>query len=101
MNWSDLELIFNRSFAFSFSRKKMIFFFPILVLCAFLIVLCRALALSASDWVTMSLAFLPVFVCSALLLAVGVLLTRVYHDEVKQIDVSYRQTLRKSWNLMV
>jgi hypothetical protein len=101
MTWTELELIFNRAFTFSFSRKKMIFFFPILVMCAFLIVLCRALALRASDWVTMSLALLPVFVCSALLLAVGVLLTRVYHDEVKQIEVSFRQTLRKSWNLMV
>jgi hypothetical protein len=101
MTWTELELIFNRAFTFSFSRKKLIFFFPILLMCAFLVVLCRALALSASDWVTMSLAFLPVFVCSALLLAVGVLLIRVYHDEVKQIDVSFRQTLRKSWDLMV
>ncbi len=101
MSWKELEFIFNRAFLFSYGRKKLLFVFPCVLLCGFLFLLCRALALGAGDWMTMSLTFLPVFFCSTLLLAMGIVLTRIYHNEVKGIAFGYRKTLRQSWDLML
>jgi hypothetical protein len=101
MIWKELEIIFNRSIIFSFSRKKFLFILPILLFCGLIVVFCRTLAFGAGPWVAMSLAFLPVFLCSAILLAAGIILTRIYHNEVKQIPSSYHKILRQSWELMV
>lgn len=101
MTWKDVEFIFNRALAFSFSRKKFLFVFPVLVGCGLLTVICRALAFSAGDWMRLSLAFLPQFLSSGLLLAAGVVLIRLYHHEVKHLPVNLRGTLRESWDLMV
>jgi hypothetical protein len=101
MTWKDIEFIFNRATKFSFSKKKLFFVFPILVFCGLLIVICRGLALGANNWVTISLTFLPIFFCFTVLLALGIVLTRVYHHEVKQLPVSYRKTLYGSWDLMI
>lgn len=101
MAWKELEMIFNRAIAFSLSRKKFLFIFPVLLICGLIVVFCRTLAFGAGAWMGMSLAFLPVFLCSAILLATGIVLTRIYHNEVKQIDSSYKEVLGQSWELMV
>jgi len=101
MNLKEIEPIFHRAFTQSFSRKKLFFVFPIIALCGLLIVFCRALAANAGDWLRMSLAFLPVFLCSSVLLAIGILLVRIYYHEVKQLSLSYRKIIKESWNLMV
>jgi hypothetical protein len=45
--------------------------------------------------------FTPFFLCSGVLLATGIYLIRIYHDEVKKKTVSFRQTLNKSWEIMM
>jgi hypothetical protein len=98
--WHDIELIFNRAFRFSYTRKKFFLLFPALVICGILIVLCHTFWLSANPWVRASLAFVPAFICSGIFMTVGVPLIRLYHDEVKEKKLSVNQTLRQSWTLM-
>lgn len=101
MVWTDVERAFNRSIYFSLSRKKLFLTFPVLVLCGILIVFCRALAYDASEWVALSLAFLPVFLSSAVLLALGTLLSRIHYHEAKSLSLSFRRLIGGSFDLMI
>ncbi len=101
MTFEDIEHIFNRALRFSFSKKKLLFMFPVLVVCGLMLVFCRALAVNAGQWVVLSLTFLPVFLSSGLLLAAGVVLARVYHHEVKMIPLSFKKILSQSWELLI
>lgn len=101
MQYKDLERMFNRSILLSFSRKKFFFIFPVLLICGLLIVFCRALAFEANRWVIMSLSFLPVFLCSALLLASGALMMRMYYQEVKGVDFEVKKMINQSVQLIV
>lgn len=101
MTWNEVEYIFNRSLKFIFSKRKLLFTLPILILCGLIIVCFRALGAKSNDWMAVSMTFLPIFFSASLLLAFGILLTRIYHHEVKGLAVSYRETLITSKNLMV
>jgi hypothetical protein len=101
MNWSEVEHIFNRALKFSFSKRKLLFMFPVLLICGLMTVFCRAVAVQAGQWVILSLTFLPIFLSSGLLLAAGVVLARVYHHEVKMIPLSYKKILSQSWELLI
>lgn len=101
MTFEDIEHIFNRALRFSFSKKKLLFMFPILVICGLMLVFCRALAVNAGQWVVLSLTFFPVFLSSGLLLAAGVVLARMYHHEVKMIPLSIKKILSQSWELLI
>jgi hypothetical protein len=99
MNFSNIQFIFNRALALTFSRKKLLFVFCILALCGVMVVFFRALALQAGNWMLMSLTFLPIFLCSGLLLFAGIILTRIYHDEVKKQGYSFRDVFAKTWEI--
>jgi len=101
MSWSEIEHIFNRALKFSFSKRKLLFMFPVLLICGLMAVFCRAVAVQAGQWVSLSLTFLPVFLSSGLLLAAGVVLARIYHHEVKMIPISYKKVLSQSLELLV
>ncbi len=76
--------------------------FPVLVLCGILIVFCRALACEASsDWVAMSLVFVPVLLSSGVLLALGVLLIRIHIHEAKGLHLGFRRLLTGSIDLIM
>ena len=70
--------------------------FPVLVLCGVLAVFCRAVAYEAGDWIAMSLAFLPILLSSAVLLALGVLLIRIHIHEVKSLHLGFRRLIPES-----
>lgn len=93
MNWVELEKAFNRAFLHSFSWMKAILVFPSLVLCGILVVFCRALYFGASEWVGVSLVFLPILLGLAILFPIGVLVIRVYHHELKRIPISLKKLL--------
>ena len=101
MTFQEIEFIFNRALRFSFSKKKFLFMFPVLVICGLMLVFCRALAVNAGQWVVLSLTFLPIFLSSGLLLAAGVVLARIYHHEVKMIPLSFKKILSQSWELLI
>src|SRR5690554_3187916 len=101
MNWADIERSFARAVVFSFSKKKMMLTFPVLVLCGILVVFCRAVAFEASDWIAMSLAFLPILLSSGILLALGVLLIRIHIHEAKQLHLGFRRLITGSVDLIM
>lgn len=101
MNFNDISSIFNRSLILTFSKKKLLSVFCILALSGLLVVFFRGLSLHAGQWVKLSLTFLPIFICTGILLSMGILLIRIYHDEVKKKEVNYRQTLSRSWEVAV
>lgn len=101
MTFDNLKEMFQRAFWLSFSRKKIFFSFLVLAFCGLLIVFCRGMAIQAIAWIKMSLTFLPIFLCTGILLSTGIVLIRLYHDEVKNRDLSVRKTLKKSWDLML
>jgi hypothetical protein len=101
MTLNDIRLCFNRALALTFNRKKLIAVFTVLLLCGILVVFFRGLALEAGQWITLSLTFLPVFLCAGVLLATGIVLIRVYHDEIKKRPVSFRKVLSNSWNVVI
>lgn len=101
MTWKEVEFIFNRALSYTFSRKKLCFTAVILIACGMIIVLCRTLAAKANEYLTLSLTFLPIFFCTSVLLALGILLIRIYHHEVKKLQVSYTQTISHSKSLLI
>lgn len=101
MDFQTFSQIFNRALALTFSKKKLFFVFCVLALSGLLVVFFRGLALHAGQWVMLSLTFLPIFICTGILLSTGILLIRIYHDEVKKKDVNYWQTLSKSWEVII
>jgi len=101
MTYQEIEEIFNRAVRFSFSRVKSILIFPVLLVCSVLFVFCRAIVFEANSWVVMSLSFLPVFLCTGVLLAAGVLVTRMYYHEVKGLHISFRKLLAQSFQLLI
>lgn len=101
MDFQAVSFIFNRSLALTFSKKKLLFAFCILVLSGLLVVFFRGLSLHASQWVKLSLTFLPIFICTGILLSMGILLIRIYHDEIKKKEINYWQILSRSWEIAI
>lgn len=96
MTFGEIEKIFNRSLRLSFSKRKWLLVFPILCLCGLITVICRIISFHAGQWVQMSVTFLPVFLCSGLLLGAGIILIRIYHHQVKGLKINYFETIKKS-----
>jgi len=101
MDFHSLSFIFNRSLVHIFSKKKCLIVFCILALSGLLVVFFRGLAFNAGEWVKLSLTFLPIFLCTGILLSMGIYLIRIYHDEVKNREVRFLQTLSKSWEIII
>lgn len=101
MTWLELEKCFNRALAYSFSKKKVLLVFPVLFLCGLLAIFCRALAFDASEWIAMSLGFLPILLSAGLLLSLGVLLVRIHHHEVKMLTLPMRRLFSGSVHVIL
>ncbi|MEI8365141.1 MAG: hypothetical protein WCF65_01870 [Parachlamydiaceae bacterium] len=101
MNFSDIQFAFNRALSLTFCKKKWLLVFAVLALCGLLVVFFRGLAIHAGQWLLLSLTFLPFFLCAGVLLSMGIMLIRIYHDEIKGREVNYGHILGKSWEVMV
>lgn len=101
MNLSDIQFIFNRAMSHTFCRKKLLLVFIVLALCGLLVIFFRGLSIHAGQWIVMSLTFLPFFVCAGILLSMGILLIRIYHDEIKNKTINYLEILNKSWDVVI
>lgn len=101
MTLQDINFCFNRALAYTFSQKKLLLTFIVLAMCGVLIVFFRGLAMNAGQWVLMSLTFLPIFLCAGFLLSTGILLIRIYHDEIKRKSFRYRDIVAKSWEVIL
>lgn len=101
MTLQDIQFIFNRALLLTFCKKKLTLTFLILALCGILVVFFRGLAFHAGQWLSLSLTFLPIFLCSGVLLSLGIILIRIYHDDVKKKERNYMQVLSRSWEIVV
>lgn len=101
MTLDDVRFIFNRAVFETFSKTKLMMTFLVLALCGVLVVFFRGVAVDASQWLTLSLTFLPIFLCAGVLLSLGIILIRIYHDEIKERKVSYKTTFGKSWEVVI
>ena len=101
MDFQTLSMIFNRALILTFSKKKLFFAFCLLALSGLLVVFFRGLSLHAGSLIKLSLTFLPIFICTGILLSMGILLIRIYHDEIKKTEVNYWKTLALSWEVAV
>ncbi len=101
MSLSDIQYIFNRALSLTFIKKKLLAVFIVLLMCGILVVFCRGLAIYAGQWVALSLNFMPVFLCSGVLLSTGIILTRIYHNEIKRKEVPYLDVVNKSWDVVL
>lgn len=101
MDFQSLSFIFNRALTLTFSKKKMLFVFITLALSGLLVVFFRGLSFHAGQWVQLSLTFLPIFICAGILLSMGILLIRMYHDDVKQREANFWGTLARSWEVAI
>lgn len=101
MNLSEIQFIFNRAASLTFTLKKLLLAFVVLALCGLLVVFFRGLAINAGQWILMSLTFMPFFLCAGVLLSTGIVLTRLYHDEIKRKPVKYREVLNNSWEMVI
>ena len=101
MTLTNLKKIFNRALLGCFSRSKWLFVFTVLALCGLLLVFFRALAGDTNQWMLLSSTFLPIFLSSGVLLATGIILIRLYHDEIKQKPASFRTVVSKSWEVLI
>jgi hypothetical protein len=101
MNFDALSLIFTRAWSLTLSKKKWLFVFSALVISGLLFICCRGLGLHAGQWVQLSLTFLPIFLCTGFLLPLGIVLIRIYHDEIKRREINYWQTISNSWPVII
>lgn len=101
MNWTKLETAFNRALYFSFSRRRVLLAFPALVLCGVLTVFCRALSINANPWISLCLGFLPFFLSSGILLALGVLLSKMYPRDISGVKINVRRLIASSMDLLI
>ncbi|MBI3509005.1 MAG: hypothetical protein HY069_05185 [Chlamydiia bacterium] len=101
MMWHSIEKAFNRAVFYSFSKKKIALTFPVLVLCGVFFVFCKALAHDSGDWISLSMLFLPILLSSGVLLALGVLLVRLYIHESRQLSLGLKRLIGGSLDLML
>jgi hypothetical protein len=101
MKFQELEEIFNRAWRFAFSKLKFLIVFTFLLACGVLIVFCKTLSFSSGPWLVMSLSFLPVFLCTGLLLACGVLLMRIYYHEIKGGSITFKKLILDSFEVFM
>lgn len=97
----NLEQAFKRSLFSCFSIYKLFSIFIVLFLSGLLFVFSRGLSFGAHPWVSMSLVFLPFFVSSSLLMALGVILTRAYTDDRYQKERRFSSLIFQSWELLM
>ena len=101
MTLDEVSFIFNRALSKTFGRVKLLWTFAVLVLSGVLAVFFRALAFNAGPWLAQSLIFLPIFLSAGFVLSLGILLIRIYHDEIKKRKASFKETLGSSWDEVV
>lgn len=101
MHLNDIQSIFNRALELSLDSTKWLITFCVLILCGLFVVFSRGLAENANPWIAMSLTFLPIFLCAGIWLALGIVLIRGYHDEIKKKPVNYSKIVANSWETML
>lgn len=100
MNLSELEKRFQRAWSHQDKKKFLLVFFTCCI-SGLLVVFSRVLALTSGRWVILSLSFLPMFVSTTLLFALGVLLINLYQMQKEGEELSLGKVVLRSWKSIV
>jgi hypothetical protein len=84
MNFTDIEQMCKRAALFTLQKKKLLFSALILFFSGLVLLFGMGLGLGSGPWMSQSLFFVPLFIALGTSMALGVILIRSYHDEVKQ-----------------
>lgn len=98
---SQIEKSFNRALFDSIQRKKLFFTFPCACLCGLFFVFCQIVSKSSGKWIQMFFNFLPIFLAFGVLLAVGVVLIKVYYFETKKTEHSFKKIIYCSSQMLL
>jgi hypothetical protein len=98
---NDIATMFDRALSHTFVKKKLLLAFLVLSLVGLIVLFFHGLAVNAGEWVQLSLVFIPVFIGTGILMALGVLLIRIYHHEIKKRTFHYREMITRSWTIIM
>lgn len=101
MKFAELEAMCTRSADFCLNKTKLALASFVIVLCGLLVVFCQSIELFTGAWMHFTLTFLPLFVSGGMLMGLGLVLIRSYHDEVKKIESSFKSLLLGSWHAAI
>lgn len=101
MESTTISYSFNRALSKTLDGRKLLLVFLVSLFCGLLVIFFKGVSLHAGSWAKKSLLFLPIFLCAGIMLSTGIILIRVYHDEVKGRRVSYKETMAKSWDIVI
>ncbi|MCE5293930.1 MAG: hypothetical protein LLF94_04895 [Chlamydiales bacterium] len=98
MNIAEIQSMCQRAGKHSLSKTKLAVTSLGIALCGLLVVFSQSLGLLSGAWVAFSLNFLPLFLSGGILMGLGVMLIRHYHDEIKESDVGFGKLFMRSWH---
>lgn len=93
--------MFNRALAHAFGLKKFFCLFIVLYFSGLVFLFFQGLALYSALWLKLPLQFLPLFVAIGLVMAGGIFLVRVYHEELDGGQPCISEIGRRSWDLLI
>lgn len=98
MDFAEIQSMCSRAAEHSLRKTKLAVTSLVIVLCGLLVVFAQSVGLFSGAWVAFSLTFLPLFLSGGLLMGLGVVLIRSYHDEIVQNENSFSQLFMRSWH---
>lgn len=101
MNFSDFEHIVGRAASHTMAKKKLLYTGLALFFCGLVMVFGMSAGLAFGSWLALSLNFVPLFISLALLMSLGVILVRSYHDEIKKKEVVFKDLAIRSWTTII
>jgi hypothetical protein len=98
MDFTEIQSMCQRAGQHCLSKTKLAVTALVIVLCGLLVVFSQSLGLLSGAWVGFSLHFLPLFLSGGLLMGLGVVLIRSYHDEIKESEIGFGNLFMRSWH---
>lgn len=99
INFENLQTYFYRAFNHIFVVEKLLVAFFSLAACGLTYVFFKSAAMQNDLWAAIGLEFIGALACVAWLLVCGVFLVRLYHNEIKGRESSYKEVLMESWHV--
>jgi uncharacterized membrane protein len=101
MEFYELQNMCRRAATHTCSKQKLVLSSLVLAISGLLVVLAMGLSLHAGSWVSLCLAFMPLFIISCVLTTLGCVLIQGYRDEIKNQSTGYTELITISWQHMV
>jgi len=101
MDFTEIQTMSQRALEHSCQKTKLAISSLVIILCGLLVVFAQSIGLFSGAWVAFSLTFLPLFLSGGLLMGLGVVLIRSYHDEIKETQTTFGALIMRSWHAAI